>query len=507
MHSRLALGALGLLALLGACSSKTAACKGPADCDTGTVCDLSVGGSGSCIRSTGACAGGKCPAGFNCSATLGACVEGAAKCAAPDSCAAGQTCAGGACVCTGDSGCPSGETCSAAVCGSRKCSKDGDCPTGTICADATCVAGCRSGRDCPSATPQCDTSDGAHGKCVECLAPIDCGGAACTGGTCAPAGNVDVLFVVDNSSSMGFKQQNLAQAMGAFVTALAAGGMLPSLHVGIISTDVGAFPYQADQCSGHGDAGDLQNKPRVAGCQPPMHGARYIEDLRLANGGRMKNYDGELADEINCLAELGEKGCGFEQPLESMRLALSSSANSGFLRADAALAVVIVSDEDDCSARDTALFDPNPALDNINSTLGFMGSYRCTEFGVLCDSAVLPRTAGSYTSCVPRGDSYLYGPQFYVDYLRGLRPGARLIVGVLAGRPKPFAVQLGGLYGDTPTLVHSCESAGYLPADPAVRLAAFAAAFGDHGTFQEMCTDDYRPALTAIGTAIHNVVH
>lgn len=60
-------------------------------------------------------------------------------------------------------------------------------------------------------------------------------------------------------------------------------------------------------------------------------------------------------DAAACLAPQGIAGCGFESPLESMKRALElgrdpSSPQFGFLRDEAVLAIVIVTDEEDCSA-------------------------------------------------------------------------------------------------------------------------------------------------------------
>jgi hypothetical protein len=70
----------------------------------------------------------------------------------------------------------------------------------------------------------------------------------------------------------------------------------------------------------------------------------------------------ETEHAFSCVATLAGGGCGIEQPLEAMKLALDNHPdNVGFLRPLSHLAVVIIADEDDCSARDaTTLFDPEP---------------------------------------------------------------------------------------------------------------------------------------------------
>jgi formylglycine-generating enzyme required for sulfatase activity len=113
----------------------------------------------------------------------------AKPCTLPSDCSVGQTCsAAGVCACTDDRGCPMGQTCDAAMgtCSKAKaCAKDSECQLAEVCEMAQCLPGCRSGRDCPAATPICDTAARPHGACVECLTTSDCGdGYDCVAGAC-----------------------------------------------------------------------------------------------------------------------------------------------------------------------------------------------------------------------------------------------------------------------------------------------------------------------------------
>src|SRR5262249_59114045 len=76
------------------------------------------------------------------------------------------------------------------------------------------------------------------------------------------------------------------------------------------------------------------------------------------------------------------------------------SGNAGFLRDYAFLGIVLITDEDDCSApADSQLFDPSQ---NSNADpLGPLASFRCTEFGILCGGQSPPRlAAGPLSNCV-----------------------------------------------------------------------------------------------------------
>jgi hypothetical protein len=64
----------------------------------------------------------------------------------------------------------------------------------------------------------------------------------------------------------------------------------------------------------------------------------------------------DLALQAACLTALGTKGCGFEQQLKSAERGLARDDQQGFIRYDALLAVLVISDEEDCSIESTALF-------------------------------------------------------------------------------------------------------------------------------------------------------
>ena len=320
--------------------------------------------------------------------------------------------------------------------------------------------------------------------------------------------NIDILFVVDNSDSMREEQVNLANNFPRFIQVLdGIEGGRPSIHLGVVSSDMGIPPYGAESCSGNGDDGLLQNTPRTTGCNAPKNGARFLEDIALTGGGRQTNYDGNLEDAFSCIAQLGTSGCGLEQHLASMKRALDGSvpANDGFVRDGAYLAIIIMGDEDDCSARDNSVFNPSRDLDNINSPLGVFASYRCTEFGVTCDGlSSLPRAAGDYQSCQPRGDSYLYHPQYFVDFLRQRKVDPNLLIAAaIVGNPTPLGVFINDK--GAPTLKNSCVSANG-KADPGVRQKYFVDQFGTQGTFVSICQDNFDDALDQIAKLLTKVI-
>jgi len=310
--------------------------------------------------------------------------------------------------------------------------------------------------------------------------------------------NLDLLFVIDNSLSMEAEQTSLAENFGRMVNVFESieGGM-PNIHVGVISTDMGAGQYG---CGGDGDAGALQSAPREPGCSPP-------DGAFISNIEGVPNYSGSFANTFSCIARLGVNGCGFEQPLASMRKALDGSVpqNTGFLREDALLAIVFITDEDDCSARDPSMFDPTSGA---GSTLGAYTSFRCFEFGVECEGASSPRELGSRENCRPLEDSpYMEDVNDYIAFVKGLkRFDGNILVAEVVGNPTPVNVVADG--DGNPCLNYSCGTAtvcgdaqGQPGAVPPIRLKTFMDAFAQ-SSMTTICNEDLTDALLQIANSI-----
>jgi hypothetical protein len=234
----------------------------------------------------------------------------------------------------------------------------------------------------------------------------------------SPERAVDILFMVDNSPSMDPKQEALARAFPKMIESLQKlPGGLPDVHIGVISSDMGAGATEAGgSCSvllgnkgimwGNDPNADpskdnnqfatvknLKNAAGADGCGMNS-GTRWIQDIMNADGlSRTKNYIGTLSDVFSCLAKgVGVNGCGYEHQLQSVRVALNPADNINpqnfkFLRPRAYLALVLVTDEDDCSA------DPNSETNDrmfFPKTLGDTGSLRCAARGHVCDGKAIP---------------------------------------------------------------------------------------------------------------------
>jgi hypothetical protein len=236
----------------------------------------------------------------------------------------------------------------------------------------------------------------------------------------SPERKVDILFMVDNSPSMDPKQRALAAGFPKLLEVLRThpAGM-PDLHVGVVSSDMGAGQGEASggSCMLLGNQGILWgNDPNADpsldrnryatvknfknGCGMES-GARWISDVQNTDGlGRVTNYKGEMSDVFACLATaVGVGGCGYEHQLQAVRVALNpivgdgtpnsaiNPQNVGFLRQRAFLAVVLVTDEDDCSADpdgryNGGLFAPRNIWDSA--------SLRCAARGHVCNGRDIP---------------------------------------------------------------------------------------------------------------------
>lgn len=329
-----------------------------------------------------------------------------------------------------------------------------------------------------------------------------------------PNRQLDLLFVIDDSASTADKQAALQAAFPAFLEQLATlDGGLPDLHLGVVSTDVGTLGRAvtlpgpgigvvgAGGCAGTGKDGAL-----LVPAGAPVD-KRYVEDAPLPDGSRRTNYTGSLGALFRELVDLGSNGCGFEQPLHAMRRALDHHpANTGFLRADANLAVIVLADEDDCSMLDPRLLGSDPVL-------GPLGSFRCFAHGVICDPDE-PTAAGAKVGCRPRAASPLVEDVApYIEFLTGLKADPRqLLFGAIAGPATEVAVELRAPPNGGPTqaeVAHACRytgASGPAVADPAVRLAAMVAAFPAAAQLETVCNADVAPALAALGRSARELV-
>jgi hypothetical protein len=346
----------------------------------------------------------------------------------------------------------------------------------------------------------------------------------------APIAKVDILFMIDNSSSMTTSQVKLKNAFPGFMSALEAlPGGLPDVHIAVVSSDMGAGDGVSIQgCSLHGDDGVFQFAP-TAGCTSStlQSGATFITDT--GGSSPVTNFTAtDISTVFSCIAQLGAFGCGFEHQLASVARALGADGlgaappeNAGFVRPDADLAIVLLTNEDDCSAPfGTDLYDTS--ADMLASPYGPVDNYRCNEFGHLCGTPPAPpprlspnpsdlSTTVTLDNCTSAECSGKLTPVAeFAARLRALKAGSanRVLVAALAGPATPYAVNwITPPLVDTgpwPVIQHSCGSVSSADgfADPAVRIRQFVQAFGADGVVGSFCDPDFGTTMQALAQRI-----
>ena len=436
------------------------------------------------------------------------------------------------------------------------------------CAGRSIGSSCSSSADCDDGLLCVVPPGQSEGTCIDPLANPDA--------LPPPPGpgpqlsinkDIDILFVIDNSGSMGEEQALLAQNFGAFINVLEADGVEANYRIGITTTDNGNDWCPAGQTTPEGgklvlssckerlgdfifnngevnvqdlacndicglNSADLEILPTTTDVDPNPAPRPWLENIE----GRKNIPEGTVAaDAFRCFGPQGINGCGFESPLESMYLSLiraqdSNEESYGFLRYSAILAIIIVSDEADCSynrdwseifsADGNKVFwsDPNSA---------FPSSAVCWNAGVECVG-----DPSAYDDCyavnkdvngnvgVSDADAVLHPMSRYSGLLNGLEvekqqfnAGQELIVGLIGGVLPDGTlsyVDVGAsdpafqdAFGIGPGCVAPPQTPGgeNVTAVPPVRMRELVDEFTPGNMFS-ICETDYSPALEEIADAI-----
>ena len=309
-----------------------------------------------------------------------------------------------------------------------------------------------------------------------------------------PVRKADILFMVDNSISMEQEQDNLARNFPAFIDELRKiEGGLPDLHIGVVTSDVGAGTLNESGCTPGGQDGAFQGWDRSCGLAADNH------FIVTTDGEKTRNYQGDLSNVFACMAKVGTHGCGYEHQLEATRRALTihgAGESGGFLREEAYLQVVVITDEDDCSA-------PGNATLFGMSFPGEEPSFRCARAGHVCRGQPIP--AGDFSAplseCKPVENGALTNVADFVSAIRGLKkePDKQVLVAGIFGWPLSGEgeYKVGKSPKDSWDYLPACTSANG-EATAALRVKQFVDSFGKNGTFRSICSGDFRPILAEI---------
>ena len=341
------------------------------------------------------------------------------------------------------------------------------------------------------------------------------------GRTFTPTRKVDMLFVIDDSSELRLQQDNLIRNFPTFLNTLQSASQgLPDLRIAVVSTDMGAGDGSIASCDSTGGKNGIFQYTARGTCTSTglAAGATYIAD-----SGSVRNYTGNVTDVFACIAALGEQGCGFEHQFAALLRALGADGkappaeNQGFLRDDAYLFVLILTNEDDCSAPAASFYD-TASNAKLASPLGPPLNFRCNEFGHLCNGVKPPRLApnGSVNDTVTldgcvsaEAAGMLISVGDVVAALRTVKPfpDQQIVVAAIGGPPTPYTVAWHTPYfpdtGPWPEMKHSCVGSDGSFADPSVRIGDWTRAFGANGILLSACDTDWAPSLQRLGDILN----
>jgi hypothetical protein len=400
----------------------------------------------------------------------------------------------------------------------------------------------------------------------------------------APIRKLDLVFMVDNSPSMAPKVAKMNEQFPKLLAALKdpSDDTYPDLRVALIDSDLGTGgAYSSGSCgpndsngqNAYGDVGNFQMRGATA-CGMTSADALWIEYTK----GAPVNFQGP-SDNINtvfgCLAtNLGTVGCGEEHQLQAYEFALiaqnlhqgSYAKQNDFLRAEAYLGLVFLSDEDDCSAAtNDGMFGDKTELRGESASLRCATrGHTCKGVGNLSDNGPgYPTTQAfqtAFTDCSAREDSCQNTTDGYdkgtdtsgttscsplksvknlaseIKALKGDQANEKILVAGIFGWPlagsdgkadfskaEPYKIDLVPNPNSADTAhpkVYDYWPVCYDPkypkpsdgsysadawgngAEGGLRMSAFIEQFGDNGLKYSICERDFTAAMQGIGGAI-----
>lgn len=269
---------------------------------------------------------------------------------------------------------------------------------------------------------------------------------------------IDLLFVIDNSASMGEEQLALSASFPRLIDNLQAlvnfadcgEPLVPNVNIMVTTTDMGhplctpsepdgyepaAGAPQSEACINRLDdfTGVGSNAPAfpdacTSGCPVAIEPSDPFVHFEGPGAMTTNVPDNDIVGALRCIGPQGINGCGYESPLEAMHQAISPSAawNQGdkpFLRDGATLVIVIVTDEADCSIRtpEGYAYFTDPMQDSyweINPDTGTKThptSAVCWNAGVDCGA---PDGNGAYADCTSIDTGVLHPVSRYVTHLK-----------------------------------------------------------------------------------------
>ncbi len=235
-----------------------------------------------------------------------------------------------------------------------------------------------------------------------------------------PCTAIDMIFVVDNSDPMLEEQIRLRATALAFIQQVEASTptLMEDINIGVLTTD-----------------DDLFVQPSGEGCDVPYEGgANWMVSSSLA-----------LQTELECALNVGAAGSPNERPMDMLIASLADENlqpgqfHNGFLREDALLVVVLVTNEEDEVEDDTswgsagdpaswvaAMAERKGYANNVVvlSLLGMPKPNACPDFqwDGTEGAQVSPRLI-EFTESFPQGTVGDICEQEYATFMLGVVPG------------------------------------------------------------------------------------
>jgi hypothetical protein len=323
------------------------------------------------------------------------------------------------------------------------------------------------------------------------------------------ASAVDILIVVDNSGSMVGEQLSLGTSFAAF-SAVLSKKFGDDYQIAVITTGV-----KSENCPLCSDTilGSCINETLEDGRFQDRIGTnlgsefepdyRFVTDqsCRIVTTSNTECFYNESTSSGIVLD--GISGCGYERGLEAIRMALQRSDQAGFFRPDAALAIIVISDEDDCgNVGDVTELD-TPEMNKIMANACYYAARGVDPEGNTVD---------------PEGKPYTLTPvQEYYDFLIGLKGEGNVKFAAIVGMEdssdpgaseieyEPYQYE-----GETYYRIKSaCSTPGctgpdvYCSAKPGTRYIDLAQMFGaENGFIDTICKRDFSETMAEIGTFV-----
>lgn len=333
--------------------------------------------------------------------------------------------------------------------------------------------------------------------------------------TRASTDQVDLLLVVDDSLSMAAVAETVRKELPKLVARLLSGDMnqdgtsdltaVRSLRIGLTTTDVPIVGVTDPKLLAPGTHCSSEVRPLLR----KLADGRSFLELSPGDG---RDVASELAALFPAPQDLG---CAYEQPFEAALVALTdgtpfedltgrrvSYPAANFLRPDSVLAVLLVGDEDDCSAPPPhELIFPGP-----ESEFYAVGpNIRCTQYR---NEPGMLRTVDSFVSrlLALRGGIH---SRVVFGAITGIAPqDSQKNAGDVLASMSPVELDYQGLDPSSPAAqrqVRLKPECRYVPAGaaeplwvgyPAPRIVEAVARFGERGVIGSICTEQLAAPLT-----------